>query len=138
MSAFVLDCSIAVAWLFNDETTPETDALLDRLKDDSALVPGLWHLEVANVLARAERHKRIRAAQVAAHLDLLDRLPIVTDSETQRRAFRETLTLARAERLTTYDAAYLELAMRRGTALATRDNALLQAARRLDIETLPA
>lgn len=137
MSAFVLDCSIAVAWLFDDEATPETDALLDRLKDDSALVPGLWHLEIGSVLARAERHKRISGAQVAAHLDLLDRLPIVTDTETQRRAFREILMLARSERLTTYEAAYLELAMRRGIALATLDNALIQAARHLDVETLP-
>ena len=137
MSAFVLDCSIAVAWLFDDEVTPETDELLDRLKDDSALVPGLWRLEIGNVLARAERHKRVSGAQVAAHLDLLDRLPIVTDTETERRAFREILTLARSERLTTYDAAYLELAMRRSSALATRDNALIQAARHLDVATLP-
>ena len=137
MSAFVLDCSIAVAWLFDDEATPETDALLDRLKDDSALVPGLWHLEIGNVLARAERHKRVSGAQVAAHLDLLDRLPIVTDTETERRAFGEILMLARSERLTTYDAAYLELAMRRGIALTTRDNALIQAARHLDVGTLP-
>lgn len=137
MSAFVLDCSIAVAWLFDDEATPETDALLDRLKDDSVLVPGLWHLEIGNVLARAERHKRISGAQVAAHLDLLNRLPIVTDSETQRRAFREILTLARSQRLTIYDAAYLELAMRRGIALATRDKALIGAARHLGVATLP-
>ena len=137
MSAFVLDCSIAVAWLFDDEARPETDALLDRLKDDSALVPGLWRLEIGNVLARAERHKRASGAQVAAHLDLLNRLPIVTDTETDRRASREILTLARSERLTTYDAAYLELAMRRGIALATLDNALIQAARHLDVETLP-
>ena len=137
MSAFVLDCSIAVAWLFDDEATLETDALLDRLKDDSALVPRLWHLEIGNVLARAERHKRIRPAQVASHLDLLSRLPIVTDDETHRRAFREILTLAGTQRLTTYDAAYLELAMRRGVKLATRDKALVQAARHVDVETLP-
>ena len=136
MSAFVLDCSIAVAWLFDDEATPETDALLDRLKDDSALVPGLWHLEIGNVLARAERHKRVSSAQIAAHLELLSRLPIVTDAETQPRAFREILALARAQRLTTCDAAYLEFAMRGGIALATRDKALVQAARHLDVETL--
>ena len=136
MSAFVLDCSIAVAWLFDDEATPEADALLDRLKNDSALVPGLWHLEIGNVLVRAERHKRASSAQVAAHLELLGRLPIVTDAETQPRAFREILTLARTQRLTTCDAAYLELAMRRGVALATRDKALVQAARHLGVETL--
>ena len=138
MSAFVLDCSVTVAWLFDDETTPETDALLDRLKDDRALVPMLWHLEIANVLARAHRHKRISGAQVAAHVNLLSRLPILTDAETQSHAFREILAIAGTQRLSTYDAAYLELAMRRGMALATLDKALVRAARHVDVETLPA
>lgn len=137
MSVFVLDCSIAVAWLFDDEASPETDALLDRLKDDGALVPGLWRLELGNVLAQAERRNHIAAAQVAAYLDLLERLPIVTDAETESRALREILTLARTENLTTYDAAYLELAMRRNMELATRDKALIQAARGVRVKTLP-
>ena len=137
MSAFVLDCSVAVAWLFDDEATPETDALLDRLKFDGAFVPGLWRLELGNVLARAERQKRIAASQIVACLDVLDRLPIVSDAETESRAFREILALARAERLTTHDAAYLELAMRMGLQLATRDEALVQAARRVAVETAP-
>ena len=137
MNAFVLDCSITVAWLFDDEVTPETDGLLDRLKDSGALVPALWRLELGNVLAQAEKHKRITATQMAKHLDLLDRLPIATDTETESRAFREILALARTEGLTTYDAAYLELAMRRGLELATRDKQLVRAARRLQVETLP-
>lgn len=137
MSAFVLDCSVAVAWLFDDEASPETDALLERLRDDGALVPGLWRLELGNVLAHAERRSRITASQIAAYLGLLDRLPIVTDTEMESRALREILTLARTENLTTYDAAYLELAMRRNTELATRDKALIRAARGLGIETLP-
>ena len=137
MSAFVLDCSVAVAWLFDDEATPESDALLDRLKDGGAFVPALWRLELGNVLARAERRKRISAAQIVAFLALLDRLPIATDTETESRAFREILALARAERLSTYDAAYLELAMRRGLVLATRDSALVHAARRVGVDTVP-
>lgn len=137
MSAFVLDCSIAIAWLFEDEAAAETDALLDRLKDSEAFVPALWRLELGNVLARAERHKRIAAAQIAAGLALLDRLPIITDAETETRAFREILTLARTEHLTTYDAAYLELAMRHGVELATRDKELIRAAGRVQVDTLP-
>lgn len=138
MSVFVLDCSIAVAWLFDDEASPATNALLDRLRDDGALVPGLWRLELGNVLVQAERRDRIAAVQIAAYLDLLDRLPIVTDAETESRALREILTLARTENLTTYDAAYLELAMRRNAELATRDKALIRAARRVGVKTLPA
>lgn len=137
MSAFVLDCSVAVAWLFDDEATPATDSLLDRLKDRRAFVPSLWRLELGNVLSRAERHRRISAAQIAASLNLLDRLPITADTETDTRAFREILTLARTENLTTYDAAYLELAMRRGLELATRDKALIRAARHVQVQTLP-
>ncbi len=134
---FVLDCSITVAWLFEDESTPQTDALLDRLKDSGALVPALWCLELGNVLARAERLNRITAAQIADYLDLLDRSPIVTDTETESRAFREILTLARNEDLTTYDAAYLELAARRRLPLATLDKELIRAAHRVQVDTLP-
>ena len=137
MSAFVLDCSIAVAWLFEDEAKPQTDALLDRLEKDSAHVPGLWRLDIGNVLASAERRNRITPAQVSACLGLLDRLPIVTDAETENRALREILALARSENLTTYDAAYLELALRRGMELATLDKPLLRAAARCGINTLP-
>ena len=137
MTNFVLDCSVAVAWLFDDEATAETDALLDRLKDGEAYVPTLWHLELGNVLAQAERRKRITAAGIAAHVERLGRLPIVTDPETERRAFREVLSLARSHGLTTYDAAYLELAMRRGVELATMDKALIRTARLVDIATLP-
>ncbi len=134
---FVLDCSITVAWLFEDESTPQTDELLDRLKDSGALVPALWRLELGNVLARAERRKRIAAVEIAGYLDLLDRSPIVTDTETEGRAFREILTLARNEGLTTYDAAYLELAARRRLPLATLDKELIRAAHRVQVGTLP-
>ncbi len=137
MSAFVLDCSVAVAWAFEDEAAPEVDALLDRLKVEGAIVPGLWRLEVVNVLTRAERRGRIAFARVGPFLRLLDRLPISVDAGAEERAFREILALARTENLTAYDAAYLELAMRRSAALATRDRALAEAARRAGLETLP-
>jgi predicted nucleic acid-binding protein len=137
VSAFVLDCSIAAAWLFEDEASPETDALLALLRDDGALVPNLWHLELGNVLIQAERRKRISAAQTSARLELIASLRIVTDGETDARAFREILTLARAENLTTYDAAYLELAVRRGLPLATQDKPLARAATRAGVRTLP-
>ena len=137
MSAFVLDCSVAVAWLFEDEATPKTDALLERLKDTGAVVPRLWHLELGNVLAGAERHERISSSRLAAYVELLDRLPITTDTETENRALREILALARKKGLTTYDAAYLELAMRRGAELATLDKTLTRAAHGVGVATLP-
>ncbi|MDE2790251.1 MAG: type II toxin-antitoxin system VapC family toxin [Paracoccaceae bacterium] len=138
MNAFALDCSITISWLFDDEASPETNRLLDRLAvNERAIVPGLWHLEVGNVLVHAERRKRIGAAKIAALFERLSRPPIAADTETDRHAFRETLALSRSHGLTTYDAANLELAMRRGLALATRDNALLRAAHRVEVETMP-
>ena len=137
MSAFVLDCSIAVAWLFDDEATTQTDDLLKQLRNSNAFVPNLWHLELGNVLIQAERRKRITRAQISTRLELISRLPIETDNETDSRAFREILTLARTETLTTYDAAYLELAIRRGLPLATQDKILIRAANRIQIRTLP-
>ena len=137
MSRFVLDCSVAVAWLFEDEVRPETDALLDRLMESGALVPGFWRLEIGNVLSRTERHKGIDSSTIASYVDLLSQLPVETDTETEERALRETLALARQENLTTYDAAYLEVAMRRGAPLATLDTTLIRAARRVGVDTLP-
>ena len=138
MSSFVLDCSVAVAWLLEDERIPEADALLDRLEGGGeAVVPGLWRLELGNVLAGAERRGRIGATGMARCLGLLARLPIVTDRSTEQRALKEILELSRGEYLTTYDAAYLELAMRRGLQLATLDRSLARAARRAGVDVLP-
>ena len=137
MSVFVLDCSVAAAWLFEDEATAETDALLDQLANGAALVPLHWRLELGNVLVQAERRERITPAQVAASVEFVNRLPIEVDAETDTRSFREVLALARSTNLTTYDAAYLELALRRGLSLATQDRALVRAALGLKVTTLP-
>jgi predicted nucleic acid-binding protein len=137
VTAGVVDSSIALTWCFEDEASPETDRLFERVRDDGAVVPGLWHLEVANVLLQAERRGRIGRADVARRLMLISDLPIATDQETTPRAWRETLSLARAENLTAYDAAYLELAERRGLPLMTRDNELGAAAKRLGVTVFP-
>jgi predicted nucleic acid-binding protein len=122
---------------FEDEATAQTDDLLEQLRDGCAFVSNLWQLELGNVLLQAERRERIIAAQISACFELVARLPIVTDTETDSRAFREILILARTETLTTYDAAYLELAIRRGVPLATQDNKLISAANRVEVQTLP-
>jgi predicted nucleic acid-binding protein len=137
VTGLVVDASIALAWCFEDEASPASDAVLDLVKSDGAIVPSLWHLELANVLLQAERRGRTILGGLVARLELLDQLPIATDAETSGRAWREVLALARSERLTTYDAAYLELAVRRGLSLATRDEALLGAAKRLGIALVP-
>jgi predicted nucleic acid-binding protein len=137
MTGFVLDCSIAVTWFFEDETSPETDALLDRVRDEGAVVPALWHWELANVLLQAERRGRIAASEVMARLALLRLLPIRTDDEAVARVFREVPALARAQGLTSYDAAYLDLAIYHGLPLATKDKALIEAASRMNVPILP-
>jgi predicted nucleic acid-binding protein len=135
VTGLVLDCSVAVTWCFEDETTPETDALLERVKNEGAMVPMLWQLEMGNVLLQAERRGRITRADVARRLELIGTLPITTDDETSFRALRDVLALARTENLTTYDA--VELAMRRGLPLATTDRSLRDAAQRVGVEILP-
>jgi len=137
VTALVIDSSAALSWCFEDEASPETDALFERVRDLGAVVPGLWHLEVANVLLQAEKRGRITGGDVTMRLDLIAALPITTDSETTARAWREILALARAQGLTTYDAAYLELAIRRGLPLQTKDEALIGAAERCNV-TVPS
>ena len=133
---FVLDCSAAVSFLFEDEASANADAVLDRLKEESARVPSLWRLELGNVLAGAERAGRISDSQLIAYLEIVRQLPIVTDTATDERALREALALARREGLTTYDAAYLELSLRLSIPLATSDALLARAARNLGVATI--
>jgi len=134
----VIDASVALAWCFGDERTEATVSLLERLQTDAAAVPNLWHLEVANGLALAERRGRITPAESAELIALLERIEIVVDGETPVRAFTRVLDLAREERLTAYDASYLELAMRLGASLASKDGDLCDAAERLDVSVLRA
>jgi predicted nucleic acid-binding protein len=79
VTAGVVDSSIALTWCFEDEASPETDRLFERVRDDGAVVPGLWHLEVANVLLQAELRGRIGRADVARRLMLISDLPIAID-----------------------------------------------------------
>src|SRR3954467_342998 len=116
---FILDNSVAMVWGFEDEAEPYAEALLDLMPTARAYVPTLWPLEVANVLLVGERRKRITPADTAKFLSLLGTFPITIDDETTGRAWSETLNLARSQALSVYDAAYLELAMRRGLPLAT-------------------
>ena len=134
----MIDASVALAWCFGDERTEATVSLLERLQTDAAAVPNLWHLEVANGLALAERRGRITPAESAELIALLETIEIVADGETPVRAFTRVLDLAREERLTAYDAAYLELAMRLGLPLASKDGALCDAAERLGVSVLRA
>lgn len=137
MSAGVVDSSIALTWCFKDEASPETDRLFERVRDGGAIVPGLWHLELSNVLLQAEKRGRISRTDIALRLELIADLPISVDQETAARSWRETLTLARAEALTAYDAAYLELAVRRNLPLMTKDGELAGAAKRLGVAVFP-
>jgi predicted nucleic acid-binding protein len=128
--AFVLDCSATLPWVFGDEATPACDALLDQLGAGArAWVPSLWHLELGNVLLGAKRRNRIDQAGIEAFLSQLAVYDIAVDDQTTERAWQKTLDLAMQYGLSTYDAAYLELALRRGVPLATLDSALITAAR---------
>lgn len=91
-------------------------------------IPAHCFVETTNGLLMAERRKRMTQSDVTEALSLLGALPIITDSETAAQAGRETIALARQHGLTIYDAAYLELAMRRGASLATNDLELARAA----------
>ena len=135
-ASFVLDCSIAMAWLFHDEATQKTSALLNRLAVETALVPAWWFIEVTNVLAMAERRGRITSAQSDAFIADLGKLAFERDDEAPGRAFTHLLPLCRTHRLTSYDAVYVDLAIRRRLPLATLDDDLRKTARKLGIGVL--
>lgn len=132
----VIDASATLVWCFQDEIGEADLRLLDRLRSERIDVPGLWLLELANALALAERKRRITAADTAGFLSLLEQLDIDVHAETWRDVFSTILPLSRAQTLTAYDAAYLDLAMRLGVPLASKDRALCAAAERVGVEVI--
>lgn len=135
--SFVLDNSVAMRWFFGDGKPQElayAGKVLDAMKQDNALVPVTWGLEVANVIARAEAKGLVTEARSDAFLEMLKGVDIDVDSATFGHALSDTLHLARRYKLSSYDASYLELALRLGMPLATLDEDLQKAAKKAGVK----
>lgn len=136
--SFVLDALTTLTWYFEDEVTPAADALMDRMEREGAVVPPLWRYEVVNGFQTAIRRRRIDRVYRDASLAELRRMPITIDRGGEDEAWADALDLADRFGLTVYDAAYLELAHRRGLPLATGDDKLTDAARLLAVAVFPS
>ena len=125
-----------MAWLFGEEPLDAVHAIFERVVDEGAVVPGIWRLEVGNVLTQSMRRKKFSAQFRQRALEDLGCLLIEIDPETQDHAWSACLRLADLHNLTTYDASYLELAQRRRLPLATLDQKLAAAAQKAGVEVL--
>ena len=134
--SFVVDASVGMAWFFKDEITPATQRVLKEAISTVALVPSWWYVEIANVLALAERKGGVTLSEIDDFVAVLDSVQIEVDNEAPQRAFSHLLPLCRAHRLTSYDAIYLDLAVRRRLPLATLDGPLRKAAKKLGVKLL--
>jgi len=122
VSLIVLDASVTLAWCFPDEQTPAALGVLDLLKaGDQALVPAFWCSEILNSLLVGERKGRISADQTRAFLEDLRALRPTLDNASLEQVFQDTQALCRQNGLASYDALYVELAVRSGSLLATLD-----------------
>jgi predicted nucleic acid-binding protein len=132
----VIDASVALAWVFEDEKSSVADEVLRRVVAEGAYAPSLWRLEIANVLWTSVRRKRCDESYATRSLDHLERLQITIDQETDSHAWGRTRALSTEFDISVYDAAYLELAMRRQGTLVTLDRALATAARRAALDVI--
>ncbi len=129
--SFVLDASVALLWLAPSTNPAGVDyaaAALRATTMSPAVAPSILLLDVANVVAKLEAKRLVTEADSQRYISLLSRLAITIDPATAEHALGETLSLARRYKLSAYDAAYLELSLRNGLALATLDTDLTKAA----------
>ncbi|HEY8692195.1 MAG TPA: type II toxin-antitoxin system VapC family toxin [Chloroflexota bacterium] len=132
----VIDASVTLAWCFPDETTPHTDALRGRVTRTGAIVPPHWRIEIENTVRVAERRRRITAAQVADFVRFIRAQLIEVDDRPLVTTFGNLMPLASQYSLSVYDAAYVEIANRRGLPLATLDANMRRAAQQMGIDVL--
>lgn len=133
---FVLDNSVTMRWLFKDGSLKDQQyarTVLQAIEYDNVLVPSIWSLEVANVISRAEKKHGLLEARSAEFIHILSQMQIRIDQETCLHALADTLQLARRYHLSSYDAAYLELALREGLPLATLDEGLIEAMQKVGL-----
>jgi predicted nucleic acid-binding protein len=123
---FVVDASVVVCWYSPDESNPTADAAAQLIAKESATTPGLFWFELRNVLLVGERGGRISPIETVRLLKLINALPIETDHEPDEGL---VLSLALTHKLTVYDAAYLEVALRRMLPIATLDRSIVKAAK---------
>ena len=136
-TGFVADASVAIAWVVESQSGPQTDELLSTVADGAPLhVPAIWPYEVSNTLLTLERRSRIDSGQATRAHEILTRLNPTVDGDGPHIAMERTRELARKYSLTVYDASYLELALRRKLPLASRDSALLNAAKAAKVPNL--
>ncbi len=131
---FILDCSAAMAWCFDDETTDYSEAVLESLRSKSALVPVIWPLEVTNVLLMAIKRKRLTKIKAAAFLDRLNDLPIKLANSKPLSTMVSVFELGDEHKITSCDAAYLDLAIAHNIPLSTMDKDLAKAAKATKIK----
>lgn len=134
MSPVVVDASVALAWCFPDESSGYADRVLVALENREVLVPALWPVEVTNALLVAERRRRIGPAHIQRYISLLSGLEVAMDSQTVAESVARLLPLGRANGLSAYDAAYLDVALRHAAPLATLDARLRDVARKSGVE----
>ena len=134
MTSVVIDASVALAWCFPDESSDYADAVLVELEGKTILVPAVWSLEVGNAMVIGERRKRISTEDIERFVQLVRSLPIQQDVTPTTELFDGVLSVAREHNLTAYDAAYLELAIRRKVPLATLDKKLREASKLRELE----
>jgi predicted nucleic acid-binding protein len=132
----VIDASLTLSWGFPDEESEEGFRLLNRVIGEGATVPSVWTLEIVNALAVAERKRRITLDQILETLALLRSLLVRISPASITSDFGPVMNISRAQGLSAYDAAYLELAPREGLPLATFDKGLRQAAENLGLRVL--
>lgn len=123
--SFILDCSVAVAWCFEDETSVYTESVLASLTKVNAIVPKLWYIEIANVLLMAQKRERINDNGIFHFLSLLEKLPIIDDKTD--RTIIDLVMLSQKYQLTSYDGCYLNLCLQYNLPLATMDKKLISA-----------
>lgn len=132
-----MDASVALCWYFEDQKTAYTETVFDCLgKGDTALVPAIWPLEVVNSFLVAVRQKTISPAQLEIFIRDLEDLPVEVDIEGVRRVYSSIVRLSQHHQLSSYDAAYLDLASVESLPLATLDKNLRAAAKRVGVELL--